>query len=110
MIKFLCELPVAPDRVHKAKLENVFIQSTPPKVIIAAVVKAQASSSRQPCPREHEHIVLRARRWRWVSSPSSWVGARWVRGSLGEHLIWGSVNTHHLHLTWKGRDSSRHDR
>lgn len=71
---FLCVLPVAPNRVHKAKSAKVFIRSTLPKVIIAAVVKAQASSSRQPCPHEREHLVLRTRRWRWVSSPSPWVG------------------------------------
>jgi hypothetical protein len=76
MIKFSLS-----SRVHKAKLEKVFIQSTLPKAIIAAVVKAQASSSRQACPHEREHLVMRARRWHWVSSP--WVGTQWVRGSLG---------------------------
>jgi hypothetical protein len=40
MIKFLCALPVAPDRERKAKLEKAFIQSTLPKAIIAVVVKA----------------------------------------------------------------------
>ena len=40
MIKFLCAHPVAPNRVHKAKLEKVFTQSTLTKAIIAAVVKA----------------------------------------------------------------------
>lgn len=70
MIKFsLCVRRCA----NRVMLEKVFIQSTLPKVIITAVVKAQASSSRQPCPREREHLVLRTRQWRWVSSP--WVGA-----------------------------------
>jgi hypothetical protein len=73
MIKFLCALPVAPDREHKARLEKAFIQSTLPKAIIAVVVKAQAGSSRQPYTHESEHLVLRARRWRWATSP--WVGA-----------------------------------
>ena len=83
--------------MHKVKQERAYIQSTLSKAICHGAGKGpRLCSSRQPVqyPKFPQGQVV-------ALITSGWVGTKWVRGSLEEH---------YLHLTGKGRDSSRHSR